>query len=460
MPLVFLLVHVGIGLVAFQYRPIGTVQGVVAVLVCFFIAFTSPRIDRIVAAAGYLALCDVFWRMTRSVMPWEASKYCMIGILGIAFVRFVRRPQRIAVPIAFVALLLPACAVALVVLGPTLARDQVSTYMSGSVALCVAVVMFRQIKATEIEAQSLLWILLAPVLLVAANTARGSVEASFIEFSDNSNFASSGNFGPNQVSDLLALGALFCLLLALATRSQRRVGGRPRDLVLIVLLGAALAAQSALTFSRGGLYSDAFAILILVLAALATSGQRSRVVIGLVVIAVIGVGVYAQLDTYTDGSITARFTDTQTTGRNDIAYADIELFKREPLVGVGVGVATWERQTTDANYEGDVKAHTEYTRLLAEHGVLGLTAVVLLFAMAVPAVRGATSRWNRLLSAAFVGWALFTMTHSATNIAAIALVFGLAQLRLTADLRRAGLPPGSDAGLIQSRGSTPHRSRN
>jgi len=84
---------------------------------------------------------------------------------------------------------------------------------------------------------------------------------------------------------------------------------------------------------------------------------------------------------------------------------------------------------TANGFETQTKAHTEYTRMLGEHGLLGLVSVGLLLVMVVQAVRWSTSRWNRIYAAAFAVWSLVSMSHSATSIAAIGFVFGLAQLR-------------------------------
>jgi hypothetical protein len=108
----------------------------------------------------------------------------------------------------------------------------------------------------------------------------------------------------------------------------------------------------------------------------------------------------------------------------------LDLFFANPLLGVGPGTSQFERTGVA---EEDANTHTEYSRLLAEHGVLGVVALVLLAVMMVQSVRSTTTTWNRFLSVGVGVYALFTMSHSATRIAIIAVLFGLAALRIDPD---------------------------
>lgn len=430
--------HVLLGVICSQFRVVATLHGVATVAVAFGLALLSKRVDRVLAIAGYCALCDVFWRMTKSAMPWEGAKYLAGAILLIAFFRFVSRPKRISVPIAFLVLLVPSCITAIVVLGPAEARGQISANIAGPALLVISVMMFRQVIASESDVGRFLWVLLGPITAVAAVSTTSTLTAGAIDFGTESNFTTSGGFGPNQVSVMLGLGALICLVLAL-TRTSASL------LVVQIGMGVWFVAQAALTFSRGGLYSLGIAVVAMIVVGLATSGLRSRVLVGVLIGVVVLAAAYPTLNAFTSGSLEERFVDTNTTDREAIAGADFELFTRSPLFGVGVGVSKYERASTSFDVE-ETKAHTEFTRLLGEHGVLGLTALVLLGSMAVSAVRSASTRWNRLIAAAFVAWPLLTMLHNATGVAAVAFIFGVSQVRLRRDDDLGGAAPPLPAG--------------
>lgn len=422
--LVFVGAHLVLGLITSQYRSVASLHAVVVAIAAIAIAFTSPRVDRIVTIAGYCAVSDVYWRMNKAVMPWEGAKYLTVLVLLIAYFRFVRHPKHVQAPVLYFALLMPGAAWSLVVLGPQIARDQISANLAGPALLCVGAMLLRQLIGTDQELSTILWAMVGPVVAVATIATRATVTSSVeLKFTDNSNFITTGGFGPNQVSTILGLGALVCILLCLSKSSP---------LLLLIQIGLAgwFTAQAALTFSRGGLYSLAVGCIAIVIAALSTRGVRSRVVTGLLIGALVVVALYPSLNAFTGGALENRFSDTSSSGRDDLTSADLELFRSAPLFGLGVGVAKYERINTETAFAVEAKAHTEYTRLLAEHGVLGLVAAGLLILMAAQGIRRSTTRWNRLLAAGCAAWALITMAHIATGIAAISFVFALSQIRM------------------------------
>jgi hypothetical protein len=70
------------------------------------------------------------------------------------------------------------------------------------------------------------------------------------------------------------------------------------------------------------------------------------------------------------------------------------------------------------------------TRMLAEHGYLGVVALAMIAVMAVQAVRWSNGSTNKVIAIGFLVWSGATMFHSATRLAAVGMVFGLASLRL------------------------------
>lgn len=422
--LAFIGAHVVLGLVGSQVPLAASLHGVLTAIVAVAVAFTSPRIDRIVAVAGYCAMCDVFWRMTKSIMPWEGAKYLSMLVLLIAFFRFVKRPMRIQAPVLYLVLLVPGCAISLVVLGPVVARDQISLNIAGPVLLGVGVIVLRQLVGTEREISLVFWAMLGPVAATAAAATRSTVASDALNFTTGSNFQTSGGFGPNQVSTVLGLGALVCILLCL-TRVSTKL------LLVQIGLGAWFAGQAALTFSRGGLYSLGLGVVTIVVVSVATKGARTKVVAGIIIGALVVVALYPALNDFTGNALEARFEKGGSSGRDKIANADLDLFVQSPLFGVGVGVAKTERANTPTAFDIEAKAHTEWTRLLGEHGILGLVAAIALLVMAAQGVRRSTVRWNRTFAASCAVWSLVTMAHSATSVAAISFVFALSQLRLT-----------------------------
>jgi O-antigen ligase len=219
---------------------------------------------------------------------------------------------------------------------------------------------------------------------------------------------------------VLGAGAVCCLLLALAHLPVR---------VRVVALvgGAWLVGQALLTLSRGGVWGFVASGICIGLAGLLTSGTRSRVLTIGVVVVLVAVLVYSWVNLFTAGSVANRYADQSSTNRSDIARGDLVLFTDNPLFGVGPGVSRFERSGV---LEADGNTHTEYTRLLAEHGVFGLVALVLMVVMFVQSLRATTTTWNRFLTVGLGVYALLTMGHSATRIAIVAVMFGMSALRI------------------------------
>ncbi len=390
-------------------------------------AFTT-RIELAVTAAVYVGASDVLWRMTNARIPWESGKYVFSLVLLIVLARFVRPLRRPFVPLLYLFVLLPSCAIAVWQLGPSVARSEMAGTLAGPVALGVAVLAFRQLIATAAEARRMLWAVIGPAAAVAAIATKGTITAGAIKFTGESNFVTSGGYGPNQVSNILGAGAVCCLLVALS-RAPIRVR------VAALLVGAWLVGQALLTLSRGGVWGFVAAGVCIGLAGLLTSGTRSRVLTTGVIVVLVAVLVYSWVNLFTAGSLANRYADQSSTNRSDIARGDLALFAENPLFGVGPGVSKYVRTGVA---EADGSTHTEYSRLLAEHGVFGIVALVLLAVMFIQALRQTTSTWNRFLAAGGGVYALFTMSHSATRIAIIAVMFGLASLRIDEDAPRSG----------------------
>ena len=436
---VIVVAHALVGVAMSYSSLVASAVAGVTLLGALGLAAFSKRIELAVTAAVYVGSSDVLWRMTNAKIPWESGKYAFALALLIVLARFVRRLRQPFVPLLYLFVLLPSCALTIWQLGPGVGRSEIALTLAGPLALGVAVLVFRQLVATEAEARRMLWAVIAPSIAVAAIATKGTIAAGTIKFTGESNFITSGGYGPNQVSNILGAGAACCLLIFLS-RSPIRVR------VVSLLVGAWLLGQALLTLSRGGVWGFVAAGVCIGLTGLITSGSRSRVLTVAVVVVLMAVLVYSWVNLFTAGSVANRYADQSSTNRSDIARGDLALFGANPLFGVGPGVAKFVRSGVA---EADGNTHTEYSRLLAEHGVFGAVALALLAIMFVQSVRSATTTWNRFASVSLGVYALFTMSHSATRIAIIAVLFGMAAMRIDPDDRASsdGPPGGASVAL-------------
>ncbi|MDO9537352.1 MAG: O-antigen ligase family protein, partial [Thermoplasmata archaeon] len=234
-----------------------------------------------------------------------------------------------------------------------------------------------------------------------------------LKFSTNSNFLTSGGYGPNQVSAVLGLGALLCWLLIFTQEKFSKMTWVSCFLFFWFLT------QALLTFSRGG-------VLNFIVAGLFSTPYLikkrpdivNKLFIGAAIIAILILLVLPKIDKFTQGAFEARYSDPDTTGRWELIQEDFALWQDNFLLGVGPGLS--------ANLHNKyAAAHTEYSRLVVEHGLFGAVAFLLLLLMGGTAFLRAPSALAKGLTLAYIVWSMTAMGHMAMRLAAISYFFGL-----------------------------------
>ena len=378
-------------------------------------AIQGRRLDRVACAAAYVIGAEVLWRMARVPLYWEFGKYAVGGVLLVAAIRAGRSTPPLLSSLYFL-LLIPSAAITFLNDSPGAARDYISFNLSGPFALAAAAWFFSQIHLSPGRLRHVLLSLLVPLISISSLTLFSILTAGSIVFTTESNLATSGGFGPNQVSAALGLGSL--IACAIVASSGISAGFRP----LLLALGLTFAAQSMLTFSRGGIYNAAAAGAIVFLFLLQDARSRAAVAtVTVVVLVALPTLVMPRLDAFTDGALSARFASFDLTNRGELAKLDLEIWRDNTLLGVGPGQAGYYRERT-GRYAA---AHTEYTRMLAEHGLLGLVSMLLLVTAVAQNVGRIADTRTRALVAGLAGWALIFMLDKAMRTAAPAFLLGL-----------------------------------
>ncbi len=405
-----------LGVIISRSSMLATLHFVATFAALLGVAVFARRPDPILIVTVYAGLCDVWWRAAHAGAPWEASKYALVIGFAAVLIRFVRRPRNVGLSAALVLLLVPGVIVGTSVLGFGPVRQYLVARLGGLVALAIAVLACSNLRLRAREMRGLYLVALLPIVSLAAQATMATIEAKDLGFNDESNSTAAGGFGPNQVSSALCFGGLLCILIIL----QRGIGWRNRLIASVV--GVWVVGQAVLTFSRGGLFGLALACGAVLLAALVMSGQRVRVLVAAGLLIVVAIQVLSWAGAFTGGASEERFSSTDSTNRGEIAAGDLKLFYQHPILGVGVGISPFQR-----DYKVYASPHTEYTRLLAEHGVFGAAVIALLIAISVRAVLRADD-WYRLAAVGLLAIALAQMVHSATRIGSISVAFGLASL--------------------------------
>ncbi len=412
----FLAFHVGLALLMRAEPWIATAHALATIVLGLIWVGLSHGSERTAFLAAYVTGSEVLWRMAGAEVFWEYAKYAVVLLFAFALLRGGRwKPPLL--PLIYFILLVPSATLTLAAENPSDARQAISFNLSGPLALMFSVWFFSRVRIPSRQLQRLLVFLLGPIAGVASIAVINTLEASSIAFGRSSNFITSGGFGPNQVSAVLGLAVLASAYYLLDDTVRKLIK-------LIMVIGLfVFATQSALTFSRGGLYVTAGAVILALPVILRSARLRSRLIVSALVFPiVVSYLIVPRLEAFTGGSLLSRFRNLETTGRDRIVMADIQIWQDNLLLGTGPGEAETAREEF---FRGNA-AHTEFSRLLAEHGLLGLSALLalLLMGLRVPWRTGSTT--GRALATMFLGWSFLYMAVNAMRLVAPAFVFGLA----------------------------------
>ncbi len=377
-----------------------------------FWVITSRQPLRVLLVIAYISGAEVLWRGAGASIFWEYGKYAATLLGMLALLRYRLLPRAEKMPLVYFALLLPAIAVL-----PHLDRGQISFNLSGPLALAVLTALFSTQQLDLRQFKLLCLAIIGPALSMVAVATSLTLTTEGLDFGGASNRVASGGIGPNQVSSTLSLAALMALIYLFLDRREKLLR------FLIAACGLWLAAQSALTFSRGGLATTFGALTVGIVLLMRDRQSRGAVLLRGALVGLVGIYLlYPALNAFTDGALGRRFSDPSLTGREKLIEADLMAFVENPVFGVGPGQA----KIYHARTFGMKATHTEYSRLLAEHGIFGLIALLLLAGMVWKRLRRRrASLLSIALSLTFTTWALLFLVHAAMRLAAPSVVFAI-----------------------------------
>ncbi|MGB5476011.1 MAG: O-antigen ligase family protein [Thermoanaerobaculia bacterium] len=400
-----------------QWRPTAaTLHAGLVVMGALVVGISGTR-SSVLTLAAYIAGTEILWRMAGAGTPWLLGEYALILLLGLGLLRWRRRPPLIGL-LYLLPLLVSVPLTFDAISNLEQARQAMAFNLAGPVALFMAFWFATTMSQHRVDPQMALLTFLGPAFGVATLALQSLVSAEAVEFTNASNFVASGGFGPNQVASVLSLGLLFVLLQRFMVKWRG-----PRRWVLSGL-AIFLAFQTALTFSRSGLAMTvgAFAVTL----ALAFRRRRQRLAVltsGTVMACLFALVLVPGLERVTHGSFSQRYTNPSLTGRETIAKTDLQIWQENPVLGVGPGVATRMRTSLMGQR---VAGHTEFTRMLAEHGVFGLVSLVALVSILAQLVLRSGRFYLGPAAAGIAVWVILYMAVNAFRLALPAFGIGLA----------------------------------
>lgn len=428
--LYLLALHAFLGFVLFLFPFFSKVYGI-AILVfgIYFIIQSKNKQNEALLMAAYAVSAEIMLRMTGGTFVNEYGKYLVMLFLflGMLFSGFSRNAL---VYWLFLFFLVPSVVLSTVTLDITTdVKKAIVFNISGPVCLGIsAIYCYKRL----LTFQRLLGIITAfslPLLCLVTYLYFYTPNIQDVVTGTQSNFETSGGFGPNQVSTILGLG-IFIFFVQLMLNSSNGI-------LQIINGGLVLffAYRGLITFSRGGIYTGvAMILLLLAILYFQANFQTKSKIAGIIVLsflATLAVWSYSSIKTnglldkrYANQDAAGREKKSQLSGREVLIESELKMFYENPILGVGVGKNKELRET-----ETGIQAasHNEITRMLAEHGTLGIVGLLIL--VITPLYLFLVDRQNILALSFFVFW-LLTINHAAMRLSAPAFIYALSLLKV------------------------------
>ncbi len=427
-----LFLHGIIGLILKDFSFFSTYIGLFIILVgtYYILGKPDPLEEYPLIFSSYIVGLEILLRMSDSKLFWEFGKYVIIYFLILGILRNSRKVQIYPPILSYFIFLLPA-----VIFVPLESlnswRQDVAFNLSGPLSLTICSIYLYNRKINKDMLGKMLFFMILPIFSISLYNLFAMPDLSTYQFMPYSDFYTSGGYGPNQVSSIFGFGIVG---LSCAQVLRIRVtGSKVIDLFLLMtFFGLGL-----ITFSRGGIFTAIISFTCAISYFLFHEEKKVHMIsksFGLFIISVI---TWIAIISITDGVILQRYgfdTDTygqrillDLTGRAMIYKIDIEIFWDHLLTGVGPGQANDMRVIY--GYGKRVAAHTEYSRMLAEHGILGLFSLLILIALSIYHFAASDYKSIKFVKILFGLLALLTMMHSAMRIALPGFAYGLIFLK-------------------------------
>jgi len=428
-----ILFHALLGVFIYNFKDFSKLYLLLIFIVgLYYIIKNRNRGNEVLLVCGYVVGSEVFMRMTGGNIFYEFTKYAVMILLlvGMYFTGFSKN----AIPFwIYLLLLFPGIIVATETLNlKSDIRTTIAFNISGPVCLGLSAIYNYNRKILFSQLSDILLTIGLPIISTTVYLILYTPELKTILTGTGSNIETSGGFGPNQVATTMGIG-MFIFISRLILNSSSK-------LIFMVNLIVAfnIVYRGLVTFSRGGMITGMVMILILIvmLYVNTNSNGRQKLYILLTFFLLGFAATWFYTSSQTSGLIDKRYAnedavgrkkESQFTGREDIWNSEIAAFKNHPVFGIGVGKGLELREEETGLI---IASHNEITRTLAEHGTLGIIALLIVFF--TPFFLFMDNKQN-LMFACFVVFWLLTINHAAMRIAAPAFVYSLSLLKVKID---------------------------
>jgi len=425
-----ILFHALLGFLVYLVPFVSKIYGYAIFIVgIYYVIKTQNKKSEALIVAAYVVGSEIFLRMTGGNPLYEISKYgvMLFIFMGMYYSGFSKGATPYWI---FLLLLVPGIVLTTFVLNfETNMKNAIAFNISGPVCLGVASIYTFRRKIPVEQMNSIILSMGLPIVTCMAYLTFYTPNIRDVITSTQSSYETSGGFGPNQVATFLGLGMfIFFSRTILESRTKFMLG-------LNLLVAINLSYRGMVTFSRGGMITGFLMILLLLLFLYYKSNYTGRVKLNyiLVFIGVAMVTTWSYTSFQTGGLIDKRYAnqdaagrtkESKFTGREDLALNEWNTFLKNPIFGVGVGKGVEVRRAETGD---PTLSHDEITRMLAEHGSLGIVGLLILFF--TPLFLYIENKFNMFLLCFLAFWFL-TINHAAMRTAAPAFVYSLSLLNV------------------------------
>lgn len=421
--------HVGLGLLFYFAESLSILYyfGILTYFLYKILRFPKSKLWPLLGA-GYITGVEIFLRMTKGFIFWEFGKYYVMLFLLIGLFNHGFKIK--AWPfLMYMLLLIPGVYVAYLNMDfmQESFRKTILFNLSGPLSLFVSALYCYQLKIKLADMFKILDYIVYPLIAMAIYIIFYQPDTQNVFASAESSAAASGGYSGNQVSTILGLG-IFILFVRFLIPYKNKL----KHILMMAAL-ALITFRALLTFSRGGVVAAAFMVLAFSLFFYFRISllQKAKASVKFIVLGVGVIALWSYSVATTDGMIVNRYEGKNSqgveeedisTGRLTLIIEELAAFEEKPFFGLGVGLSKFYREKKTGI---ELPSHNEVTRMIGEHGMLGILALFVL--LLTPLGMLLTGNRNLFLIPFVIFWGA-TINHSAMRVAAPGFIYGLALL--------------------------------
>lgn len=433
----FIILHLGICLAIFSFRPLSFIYSALILLLgSFYIVKNNNKNNEALFWAAYVIAAEVFLRMTKGNIGNEFAKYCVIifTILGIFFSGISKKA---IIYFVFLLFLIPGLIYGAIEISfDAEFRKVVAFNLLGAICLGISCLYTTEKKITLTDFDKLTRWMLYPIIAMTFYVFLYNPDIREVVTGTDSNSATSGGFGPNQVSTVFGLGMFLAFTRFLLFSKNMKW-----QVFHLVLLGL-FTFRGLITFSRGGVITGIVMIVFLIIAVYPITSVKGKLKMGTVSMLLVGFGMLiflysiAQtggliLNRYQGEDALGREKQSKFSGREQLVESELIMFMENPILGIGIGK---NKEYREEMIGVEAASHNEISRMLAEHGMFGIFALIILFTIPFAYYFS----WNRkyiFMIPLWMFW-LLTINHAAMRTAAPAFIYALTLLKFNFSIKQ------------------------